>query len=347
MITVLVAAVGGMIWWWMGRPFYEPGSLANTRIVSFKPTSEADPNRAWETEDGVKIHHFATGEGAPVIVLHGGPGHPFIEPIAALEPLGVSYRFIYYDQRGCGRSSRPVVRPVGDSPYAQMQDLDRQLGLAAQLADIERVRRAVVNGTDEPVVLLGHSYGGFLAALYAAEFPERVRGLILVAPANLLLLPGEGPDLFDLVGQRQEPSTRVAYRKFAAEYLDFPRLLERTDDEMREFNNTFADYFGKAIGVDALLSGPDRAATGGWMTHAQYLSMGRRHDYRGALRQVSAPVLILHGDRDLVPSSACEAYQRALSDVRVEVVVGAGHQVFADQPELFRAAVEAFLATLR
>ena len=47
----------------------------------------------------------------------------------------------------------------------------------AQLADIERLRRA---SGETSLILIGHSFGAFLAALYATEFPERVRAPVLV-----------------------------------------------------------------------------------------------------------------------------------------------------------------------
>ena len=48
-----------------------------------------------------------------------------------------------------------------------------------QVADIERVRRLL---GQERLTVIGHSFGGFIATLYAVEFPERVDRLILVSP---------------------------------------------------------------------------------------------------------------------------------------------------------------------
>jgi len=56
-----------------------------------------------------------------------------------------------------------------------MTKLDQTLGLGAQIADIERIRQIL--GEDK-LILVGHSWGGFLASLYAAEFPEHVTALI-------------------------------------------------------------------------------------------------------------------------------------------------------------------------
>jgi len=74
--------------------------------------------------------------------------------------------------------------------------LIRALGIQAQVADIERIRKGL---SVERLVLVGHSFGGFLAALYAAEFPGRVEKLVLVAPADLLRFPPPGGGLHERV----------------------------------------------------------------------------------------------------------------------------------------------------
>ena len=74
--------------------------------------------------------------------------------------------------------------------------MDKTLGLGAQIADIERIRQ--IMGEDQ-LILVGHSFGGFLAALYAAEFPEHVKALILVAPAEMLVMPPDSGGLYEQV----------------------------------------------------------------------------------------------------------------------------------------------------
>lgn len=88
-----------------------------------------------------------------------------------LENLKKDYRFIYYHQRGCGHSTRPIDTFKSQNFMQNVTVLNKVLGLSAQLADIERIRRILGH---ERLILVGHSYGGFLASLYAAEFPEHV-----------------------------------------------------------------------------------------------------------------------------------------------------------------------------
>ena len=79
--------------------------------------------------------------------------------------------------------------------YNNMLELNANLGLPAQVADIEQIRRKL--GQDK-MILIGHSFGGFLAALYAIEFPDRVESLVLVSPADVVKIPSETGDKIEL-----------------------------------------------------------------------------------------------------------------------------------------------------
>ena len=64
------------------------------------------------------------------------------------------------------------------------------------------------------------------------------------------------------------------------------------------------------------------------------------------MQAVTAPVLVLHGDKDLQPESASRAFAAAFPNARVEIVRGAGHFLFDDQPDASAAAVGRFLGDL-
>src|SRR5689334_4958219 len=115
--------------------------------------------------DGVRLYTRRVGDGPPVVVLHGGPGahHDYLLP--QYDRLASARSLIYYDQRGGGRS--PVVRDV-------------PVGWRAHVADLEALR---ATWGFEPLALLGYSWGGLLAILYALEHPDRVAQLALVSSA--------------------------------------------------------------------------------------------------------------------------------------------------------------------
>ena len=121
---------------------------------------------------GVKLHALDWGgrpDGTPVILLHGVGGNAWIwQPVAQRlhAALGDDYHVVGLDQRGGGDSDKPETGYLAND-FAQ--DV-----IAAQDA---------LGG--KPMVLVGHSRGGWLAAYIAGRWPERVTQLVLVDPARI------------------------------------------------------------------------------------------------------------------------------------------------------------------
>ena len=171
-------------------------------------------------------------------VLHGGPviDHSYFRPW--MDPMGEFMQLIYVDYRGTGRSQRmPHDTYTRDHTIADLDALRQHLGL-------------------EKIAVLGHSHGGFLAQLYALDYPQHVSHVILVATsaytgpeheedseANLDQLMIDRPDLarksdaFRLTNHRlgesttedrHVPRTKEAFQTSDAGALAHcPHLLER------------------------------------------------------------------------------------------------------------------------
>jgi proline iminopeptidase len=314
------------------------------------PPSQPAGSDAWLVEPGIQLAHFSAGEGRNVLIVHGGPGEPFSEPIDGLEPLTGDFRFHYYDQRGCGQSTRPIERFDSPNTYENMTHLDRALGLGAQIADIERIRHIL---GDEELILIGHSWGGFLASLYAAEFPEHVEALVLVSPANVLVMPQPDAesDLFASVRAELPTEEQTEFDAFMEEYFDFGSLFDKSEDDLIALNMKFGEYYIKLMAPDAAMnldSGlPAQGRPGGWMVWAQYVSMGQRHDYSKALKDVTAPVLVIHGADDLQSESASRLYSDAFPNAKFVVIQNASHFSFEQQPEQFAQLIADFLSDLK
>ncbi|MBI4673658.1 MAG: alpha/beta hydrolase [Chloroflexi bacterium] len=344
--VLLLALIAGGAWFWneMQKPLYQPGMVragTNLRASLTPPAQPADEN-FWQVENDIRLYHFSDGTGANVLVVHGGPGFPFSAPPSGLAQLNDRYRLQYYDQRGSGKSSRPIDTFASSNYYENMQTLDRTLGLGAQIADIERIRQIL---GDEKLILVGHSFGGFLAALYAAEFPEHVQALVLVAPAETLVMPSESGGLFEQVRPLLPAEMKSEYDAYLKRYLDYGALFAKNEQELVALNNEFARYYSAALKARGL-SLPQESSSaepGGWMVHALYMSMGLRHDYRDALKRVTAPVLVIHGQNDLQPEKASRSYVETFPNAEFRVIANAGHFVFTDQPDAFAQSVGEFL----
>ncbi|MDG1266610.1 MAG: alpha/beta fold hydrolase [Ilumatobacter sp.] len=127
--------------------------------------------RTLDTDDGT-IHMRVVGPvdaSDTLIAIHGGPGLS-LEAMTAFEMLaGADRRVVSYDQRGTGRSTVPT-------------DLDYRLD--AHVDDLESIRSAL---GAEHVQLVGQSWGGAVAAAYAATHPE---WMSLYVQASVRLLEG-------------------------------------------------------------------------------------------------------------------------------------------------------------
>lgn len=124
--------------------------------------AQTDKNNFLITTDGTRLFVQKSGDGPICIFIHGGPG-AWSESFRKLRGNNLEKRLtmVYYDQRGCGRSGKPVN---GDYSLNTMID------------DIDLIRQ---HYHAEKVYLLSHSFGGILAVNYALKYPEHVKGLIL------------------------------------------------------------------------------------------------------------------------------------------------------------------------
>jgi len=340
-LLAMILVAGAFLWYTSQQPLYKPGMVRAGKNLRtpLTPPKQPDEEHYWKVEDDIQLYHFSTGEGRNVLVVHGGPGYPYAEPWPGLERLTTGYTFHYYDQRGCGSSTRPIDSFSSANFYENMTALDKTLGIGAQLADIERIRRIL---GDDQLIIVGHSFGGFLAALYAAEFPEHVEALILIAPADVLVMPQKDGGLYEAVGQRLPEDMQEDYAAFLEDYLDFKNLFSRSEADLVALNQEFGKYYQAVIDIPI----PEQGEPGGWMAFAMFVSMGRRHDYRAALKDVGAPVLVIHGSDDLQTEAASRIYADAFSNARFQVIQDAGHFPFYQQPQEFSAVAGRFLGEL-
>jgi proline iminopeptidase len=339
LLTLIVVGGAAFFRYSMNQPLYKPGMVraGETLRAPLAPPLQSGDAGFWNVEADVKLFHFSAGQGRNVLVIHGGPGLPYTQPWAGLEPLTDSYKFIYYDQRGCGQSTRPIDRFSSTNYYENLTTLDKTLGLGAQIADIERIRQIL---GEEKLILIGHSFGGFLASLYAAEFPENVEALILVAPADLLVMPPADGGLFEQVRQRLPEDMRSDYDAYLKEYLDFGGIFSKSETDLMALNAEFGNYYAAVAPVPQTGQGQ----AGGWMVQAMYFSMGQQHDYRAALKNVAAPVLVIHGAGDLQPEKASRMVAEAFPNAQFRVIDNAAHFPFLTRPEAFASTLEEFLS---
>jgi pimeloyl-ACP methyl ester carboxylesterase len=152
----------------------------------------------------------------------------------------------------------------------------------------------------ESAHVVGHSLGGAVAQELALRFPHRVRGLVLIGSSTSgpLSVPADPRDVARVAVHGLRPAI------FSADFLE--REPERADALMR-----------------ALRAHPAPP----WSIAGQFLAAGL-HDRGLDLHRVTAPTLILHGERDLlVPVANGRQLAAAIADTELYVIPGAGHAV--------------------
>lgn len=265
---------------------------------------------------GVSIFERRIGSGPPAVVLHGGPGahHDYLLP--GFDDLARNRELIYYDQRGGGQSPAPRETPVG---------------WREQVADLEELRR---QWDLEQLTLVGYSWGGLLAQLYATEFPERVGRLALISPA---------PAWREM---RLEFERRFAERNLAPNLqqqraeLRASGLRERNPAEygQRLFELSVAPYFYDPARARDLT--PFRVT--GRTQQEVWSSLGD-YDLRQALAGLTIPAIVLQGEDDLIPQESTRTVARLLN-AELHLLPKCGHVPYIEAHEEFVRLLDEFLA---
>jgi proline iminopeptidase len=280
--------------------------------------SGAPPERTGRVAGaGVELFARWVGDGGPtIVVVHGGPGasHEYLRP--QFDALARGRTMLYYDQRGGGRSEVPR---------------DALLGWREHVADLAAVATAA---SAPPATLLGFSWGGLLALLFALEHPELVGRLALVAPAGTY---PEIRDRFERTFAERQAAPAIVQARAA---LSSSGLRERDPETFwrRAFELSVAGYFKE----------PSRAAN---LTPFRVAARAQRAvweslagmDLRARLPSVTVETLVLHGRYDPIPLESSEALAALMPHARLVVFEDSGHALYAEETERFVAVLDAFL----
>jgi len=257
----------------------------------------------------------------PVLIgLHGGPGVDGTGLRYSLAPLADAAQVIVPDQRGHGRSDH------GDPETWK---------LSTWSADVRGL--CEVHGIEKPVVL-GFSFGGFVAQQYALTYPEDIAGLILISTAPRF--PGSEAVIARVKEVGGEEAAEAMRRD----------IENPTEDTAAEIRRVCLPLYSRRLTPDPVFAALEAhiIRTGEvirrWWPEAQ-----RVMDLRPALEAVRCPTLVLIGEHDpLNPPALGREIADAIPHgrARVEVVPGAAHRVFTDNPQHVYGCIREFLAEL-
>ena len=271
------------------------------------------PEGAFLTVDGVNLHYREDGpaDAPPVLILHGAASN-LEEPRLALAGVMEGQRVIYLDRPGLGWSARP------EGPWSPQ----REAALIARFLEALEIPEAVV---------VGHSWGGAIAMRLGMDHPQRVTGLVLVAPAlsawigeaawfnTFTHIPLVGPLMTRLIA----PLTGQAQLEGGSRRAFHPEPLPE--------------------GYVAASKLPLFLRPSAWKANAEDMARVNHHLEAQEIRygEIAAPAIFLAGKADTVLWSKRHSGAAAarMADAELIYVKGAGHNLHHHHPGKVAEAV--------
>ena len=266
--------------------------------------------------NGVRLRYLVGGQGSPVILLHGfaETSHMW-RPIMPL--LAERHTVVVPDLRGAGGSAKPLSGYDKKNMAVDIHELTTTLNL-------ERIR------------IVGHDIGLMVAYAYAAQFPERTERVVLMDA----FLPGIGDwknvwllrDLWHFHFYGEVPLALVKGRERV--YLE------------HFWNDFAADRKQSVPEADRRLYARAYAQPGAMLAGFEYFRNFERdaEDFaRLASTRLSMPMLVLSGEK-AGGTFLIEQAKLVASDVRGQVIKGAGHWLIEEAPTTVIPAISDFVA---
>ena len=284
--------------WWVLVPM-----LAALWIVVDRQRPRPPHTAEWLDAGGVPVRAVRAGKGDTTLLLLHGYGESLTTWRAVFDRLAARSKVIAIDLPGFGGSGKP------DTVYS--------LG-----AMTDRLSSFIDQWTAGPVVVVGHSMGGELAASLALARPDRVKLVILVAPAGYRIgLGGLADSMYPAKARRL--GRYLAYRSFITPIHDPGWLAE--PDSVADYDQTSDTAYAKAA--------------------ARVLE---DFDFRGLkdrFGQLSQPTLLIWGGNDpVVPYLVGDTLSRLIPCVQFVAFPTAFHRPHAETPDTVLSVIRAFLA---
>ena len=263
------------------------------------------------------------GTGIPIMMLHGGPGGTSCA-FSTLSSIGEEWPVIRYDQLGTGRSGRPDDMSLWqvDRFVQELHTIRMELGL-------------------EKMHLLGHSWGGSLAAAYVLEKgTEGITSLILSSPLLSTPLWIEDANYLRSLLPEDIQNTLDAHEQ--AGTLDSDEYQAATDEFYRRhvFGGDRIPPPTNCLGVTRnaeiyeYMWGPTEFFANGTLTD---------FDVTSRLHEIDVPVLFIAGEFDEARPERMMQFQQLIPGSQLIIIEDAAHASYRKKPEEYAAALQNFL----
>ena len=185
--------------------------------------------------------------------------------------------------------------------------------------------KALVQTLPADAIVCGWSLGGMLALQMTALAPQRIKRLVLVGSTPSFTQRvdwphAQPPALLDTFHDSVDKDAASTLQRFVA-------LLNQGDAQARSIGRTL----NKSLQSTALPDTATLLAGLGWL---------RDVDLREQIAAIAMPMLLIHGENDpLMPLAAAHWLHENLPDARLEVITGAAHAPFLNNPERFATLI--------
>jgi proline iminopeptidase len=317
-------ALGGLL---LALTTSQVSCVASNPSASSSPRAVPSGREGYvDAGDGVRLYYRMVGVGPDTVVaLHGGPGLTMEYFADDLTSLAERRTLLFYDQRGTGRSSL-----VSDAAALDARRFAE---------DLEAIRR---HFGLEQLTLLGHSWGAGVAALYAARYPDRVGGLLIVG--GMPLRRSEWERTFQELDATRDSAMRLQMQERRKAWLADPGDADTCRAYYRLY---FQPFFGDRTAAGRtkgdFCAGPPEALRNkvASVDRFTFASLGD-FDWRPSLQTVAARALVIHGTSDVMSVNSAREWAAALPNARLVLLEGIGHFPYLEARERFNALVDTF-----
>jgi proline iminopeptidase len=273
--------------------------------------------------EGVDIYYRTFGQGEPLLIINGGPGinSNGFAPLA--RAMANNRMTVIFDQRGTGKSQ--VNAPSSEN-----------IKMDLMLADIEALRKHL---KISQWAVLGHSFGGMLAAYYASTHSQNISKLIFSSSGGLDM------ELFS--------------------YLDITAKLNTTQKDSLQY---WTERFEQGDQSHEVLLGRGRALAPAYLEDTSYITVIAERlteinfninqlvfedlqtiefDCKKQLSAFSSPTLIIQGVQDIIDEATAVRTKKVIPHAEIILLQNCGHYGWLDQKVQYFEAIENFLNTDR
>ncbi len=282
-------------------------------------------------DNGYHIWTNTQGHGdIKLLCLHGGPGgnHEYWENFGEqLADLGVQVTM--YDQLGSWYSDQP--------DYSDQAIADKYLTYDYYLEELEEVRTKL--GLDN-FYLIGQSWGGALAMMYALKYGQHLKGLIVSSMVDNI---DEYVTHINELREKTLTPEAVAYMKECEEKDDLDNA--RYQGYVDVLNREYVDR-KQPEAIRHLISTMATPVYNAFQGNNEFVITGKLKlwDIRDQLSRITMPTLLTFGEHETMPLTTAKRMARDIPHARLETTPGGGHHHMIDNAPVYFAHLKKFLS---